>query len=175
MSKPVATKPRASTPTRYRYSGNRYATQRYGSQPARKATVAKRYVARRNGRRSPVASRHYTRIGQQTPTQERISEIQGALSDKGYLSGDKDGKWDERTVEALKRFQTDQNLTADGKLSSLSLIALGLGPSRTNLALARLKGNPAAASTAPVSSTTEAAEVSDRPAVSLNDDLRDLQ
>jgi hypothetical protein len=33
-------------------------------------------------------------------------------------------------VEALKRFQADQNLTPDGKLGSLSLIALGLGPKR---------------------------------------------
>lgn len=33
-------------------------------------------------------------------------------------------------MEALKRFQSDQNLTQDGKLGSLSLIAMGLGPKR---------------------------------------------
>jgi hypothetical protein len=33
-------------------------------------------------------------------------------------------------VDALKRFQRDQNIGDDGKLGSLSLIALGLGPKR---------------------------------------------
>ena len=31
-------------------------------------------------------------------------------------------------MEAMKRFQKDQNLEPSGKLTSLSLIALGLGP-----------------------------------------------
>jgi hypothetical protein len=38
--------------------------------------------------------------------------------------------WGQDSIEALKRFQADQNLAADGKLTSLSLIALGLGPKR---------------------------------------------
>jgi hypothetical protein len=33
-------------------------------------------------------------------------------------------------VAALKRFQRDQNIGDDGKLGSLSLMALGLGPKR---------------------------------------------
>ncbi len=33
-------------------------------------------------------------------------------------------------MDALKRFQHDQNLVEDGKIGSLSLIALGLGPKR---------------------------------------------
>ena len=32
------------------------------------------------------------------------------------------------SVDALKRFQKDQKLTSDGKISSLALIGLGLGP-----------------------------------------------
>ena len=32
------------------------------------------------------------------------------------------------SVDALKRFQADQNLMPDGKINSFSLIALGLGP-----------------------------------------------
>ena len=39
-----------------------------------------------------------------------------------------DGAWGPESVEALKRFQHDQNLVEDGKIGSLSLIALGLGP-----------------------------------------------
>ncbi len=33
-------------------------------------------------------------------------------------------------MEALKRFQAAQNLEVTGKINSLSLIALGLGPKR---------------------------------------------
>jgi hypothetical protein len=70
------------------------------------------------------------RSSQQAPTPERYKEIQTALASKGYLSGEPSGKWDTDSGEALKRFQADQNLTPDGKLNSLSLIALGLGPKR---------------------------------------------
>ena len=40
------------------------------------------------------------------------------------------GAWGSDSVDALKRFQRDQNIGDDGKLGSLSLIALGLGPKR---------------------------------------------
>lgn len=70
-------------------------------------------------------------MAQQQPTQERYREIQQALADKGYFSGPVDGAWGSESVEALKRFQREQNLTDDGKIGSLSLIALGLGPKRT--------------------------------------------
>ena len=67
------------------------------------------------------------------PTPDRYREIQQALQQKGYLQGEPNGKWDAGSMEALKRFQEDQNLNASGKLDSLSLIALGLGPQRTNI------------------------------------------
>jgi peptidoglycan hydrolase-like protein with peptidoglycan-binding domain len=57
-------------------------------------------------------------------------QIQQALADKGYYTGPVNGVWDADSVAALKKFQEDQNLTVDGKLGSLSLIALGLGPKR---------------------------------------------
>lgn len=57
-------------------------------------------------------------------------EIQQALAEKGYFGGTVDGNWGADSVDALKRFQREQNLTDDGKLGSLSLIALGLGPKR---------------------------------------------
>lgn len=70
------------------------------------------------------------RAGQQKPAPERVSEIKRALAARGYLAGDSDGVWDDQSTDALRRFQHDQNLTGDGKLTSLSLIALGLGPKR---------------------------------------------
>jgi len=70
------------------------------------------------------------RSTQQQPTSDRYREIQQALTDKGYFSGTPDGNWGSESVDALKRFQRDQSLTEDGKIGSLSLIALGLGPKR---------------------------------------------
>jgi peptidoglycan hydrolase-like protein with peptidoglycan-binding domain len=67
---------------------------------------------------------------QLAPTKERYQQIQQALASKGYYSGEPNGVWGQDSMEALKRFQAEQNLTPDGKLTSLSLIALGLGPKR---------------------------------------------
>jgi peptidoglycan hydrolase-like protein with peptidoglycan-binding domain len=78
-------------------------------------------------RQAPKRSR---RSSQQAPTPDRYKEIQQALAGKGYLHSEPNGKWDADSTDALKRFQGDQNLTPDGKINSLSLIALGLGPKR---------------------------------------------
>lgn len=74
--------------------------------------------------------RRARRSYQQAPTAERYKDIQRALAEKGYLKSEPNGEWGPDSVDALKRFQADQNLTPDGKLSALSLIALGLGPKR---------------------------------------------
>ena len=70
------------------------------------------------------------RTGQMTPTPERYKEIQQALIDKGYLQGPASGVWGPDSVPALKKFQQDQKLEPSGKIDSLTLIALGLGPKR---------------------------------------------
>jgi peptidoglycan hydrolase-like protein with peptidoglycan-binding domain len=80
--------------------------------------------------KSSVTPKRSVRSSQQAPTPERYREIQQALIGKGYLQGEPTGEWGPDSVDALRRFQTDQNLTADGKIGSLSLIALGLGPKR---------------------------------------------
>ena len=82
---------------------------------------------------SKIQPKPVRRSGQQTPSPERYREIQQALADRGYLKGQPTGRWDEESVEALRRFEQDQSLKPDGKLDSLALIALGLGPKRTTL------------------------------------------
>lgn len=63
------------------------------------------------------------------PTPDRYKEIQQALAAKGYLQpDDASGRWDQPTIDAMKKFQADQKLDSTGKINSLSLIALGLGP-----------------------------------------------
>lgn len=85
---------------------------------AKAGTKSKRVVV---ARRPPV---------QMQPSTDRYKEIQQALADKGYFRGTPDGTWGSESVDALKRFQKDQNLDPDGKIGSLSLMALGLGPKR---------------------------------------------
>jgi peptidoglycan hydrolase-like protein with peptidoglycan-binding domain len=69
------------------------------------------------------------RSTQKAPSPERYKEIQQALASKGYLQPDaSSGVWDNSSVSALKKFQEDQSLEPSGKLDSLSIIALGLGP-----------------------------------------------
>ncbi len=67
------------------------------------------------------------------PTPERYREIQQALISKGYYEGEPSGAWGPDCALALKKFQKDQSLQADGKLDSLTLISLGLGPRREPL------------------------------------------
>jgi hypothetical protein len=81
--------------------------------------------AKRSAHGAPARS---WRAGQTAPTPDRYKEIQAALAKKGYLHGEPNGKWDDESADALRRFQKDQNLQPNGKLDSLSIIALGLGP-----------------------------------------------
>jgi hypothetical protein len=79
------------------------------------------------------------------PTPDRYKEIQEALVSKGYLTPEEaTGGWNQSSVDALKRFQADQKIDASGKINSLSLIALGLGPKR-DTASVRSIGEPAQA------------------------------
>lgn len=90
-------------------------------------TVATRRT--RSKAKTPARTTRSTwRAGQTAPTPDRYKEIQAALAQKGYLHGDATGVWSQDSVDALRRFQQDQNLQASGKLDSLSIIALGLGP-----------------------------------------------
>jgi hypothetical protein len=79
---------------------------------------------------------------QLAPAPERYKEIQGALAAKGYLKPeDANGSWNQASVDALTRFQSEQNLGSTGKINSLSLIALGLGP-RHDTAQVSVKPEP---------------------------------
>ena len=62
------------------------------------------------------------------PAPDRYKEIQQALVDKGYLKSEPNGVWDSASSDALRQFQTERNLSPTGKISSASLIGLGLGP-----------------------------------------------
>jgi Putative peptidoglycan binding domain len=119
-----------------------------GAEPVKKkaapaSTPAKKSTARSSARTQSASAGKSTKKGsasrsapkstwrnrQAAPSPERYKEIQEALAQKGYLSPqDANGVWNPGSADALKRFQADQNIEANGKINSLSLIALGLGP-----------------------------------------------
>jgi hypothetical protein len=93
--------------------------------------------------RTPARKTASWRSRQAAPTADRYKQIQEALAAKGYLSPEAaTGSWGPNSVDALKRFQADQNIDGTGKINSLSLIALGLGPKRENLAAAKPPAPP---------------------------------
>jgi hypothetical protein len=95
------------------------------STPARAKTPAKKKSKSVKRSRSTATSSRYRQL---SPTPDRYKEIQQALVAKGYLKSQPSGVWDAQSADALRQFQTDQKLSPTGKLSSASLIALGLGP-----------------------------------------------
>lgn len=136
-SKPAyaPTKPGVHAPTQNKLSTSATTRGRIQQQPTQQWS---RYSNTSRGRqrqyatsRTPVRSRPVYHPPQAQPTSDRYKEIQTALSQKGYLHGEPSGVWDADSIDAMKRYQKDQNLDADGKLSSLSLIGLGLGPKRS--------------------------------------------
>ena len=82
-----------------------------------------------NRKKAAPAKAATWRNRQLAPSADRYREIQQALASKGYLQAEQaTGTWDQNSLDALKRFQMEQNLEPSGKINSLSLIALGLGP-----------------------------------------------
>jgi peptidoglycan hydrolase-like protein with peptidoglycan-binding domain len=72
--------------------------------------------------------------GQKAPTSDRISEIQQALAKDGSYAGAPNGKWDDATVAAVKKFQEARGLNPSGKLDAKTLQQLGLGSQTAGVA-----------------------------------------
>lgn len=107
-------------------------TKRAASAQAKPAAGSAKSPAAHGSSRGRARGRYARRSAgpsyQSHPDAERYQQIQQALADRGYFKGDVNGKWGDDSVDALKRFQADQKLDNDGKINSLTLIGLGLGP-----------------------------------------------
>lgn len=71
--------------------------------------------------------------GQQTIASDRVREIQMALIDQHYLTGDATGQMDTATRNALVKLQAENGWQTKVVPDARALIKLGLGPSRENL------------------------------------------
>jgi len=68
---------------------------------------------------------HHEAIG---ITNERATEIQTALIQHGYLTGEPSGTWDHETVAAMEKLQADNGWGTKVTPDARALIKLGLGP-----------------------------------------------
>ena len=123
--------------------------------PAAKKPAGSSTRSALHGKKSFKRSRRRER-GQKAPTPDRIAEIQQALAKDGSYAGNADGKWDESTTEALRKFQESHGLNPTGKLDAKSLRQLGLGSPTAGV------GAPLPSATAS-KLTSSAAQTSQRP------------
>jgi peptidoglycan hydrolase-like protein with peptidoglycan-binding domain len=96
-----------------------------------------KHVASRHARHSRYSRRSrrmaWKYRGQQKPDSERTRAIQQALIRGNYLQGQPSGIWDQRTREAMARFQQDHGWQTKMVPDARALIQLGLGPSHDGL------------------------------------------
>jgi peptidoglycan hydrolase-like protein with peptidoglycan-binding domain len=107
------------------------AAKRTGAATKKGTTTSKKGATTANRKAAPKRPATTWRNRQLAPSADRYREIQAALAARGYLPSEgATGVWNQESSDALRRFQTEQNIESSGKINSLSLIALGLGPKR---------------------------------------------
>lgn len=120
---PSAPNSAAASTSRKHHAAKKRAAKKSTLPKASLQTVAVR--TRRHRRR--YYSRRYHYRGPLHPSRDRVSEIQSALARSGYYKGNPNGKWDARTISAMRDFQEDHGINGTGKIDALSLQKLGLG------------------------------------------------
>jgi peptidoglycan hydrolase-like protein with peptidoglycan-binding domain len=106
--------------------------QSQGPAPAN-STASKTGSSAHHAKKTSRKSKRRER-GQKAPTPDRISEIQLALAKDGSYDGKPNGKWDDSTVVAMKKFQESHGLNPSGKLDAKTLQQLGLGSQTAGVA-----------------------------------------
>jgi Putative peptidoglycan binding domain len=104
------------------------------SKPKPHSAPSKTHTSSTSKHHSKAATKSASRShGQRTIDQERTREIQSALIQQHYLSGEPTGVWDQTTKDALTKFQADNGWQTKLTPDSRALIKLGLGPDHKGL------------------------------------------
>jgi peptidoglycan hydrolase-like protein with peptidoglycan-binding domain len=111
-----------------------------------KSSKPRAHSGSRKGKRTKKAS---WRRGQQKMDTDRARQVQAALIRQHYLSGEPTGVWDQKSQNAMVRFQEDNGWQTKVVPDSRALIKLGLGPSNDHLL------NPDSAMTSPLQPTSQ--------------------
>jgi peptidoglycan hydrolase-like protein with peptidoglycan-binding domain len=104
------------------------------AQSGKAKTPASKTSAKSSHRSAKKVSSRRKEKGQKAPAPERISQIQEALAKDGSFANAPNGKWDDATVEAMRKFQGSHGLNPSGKLDARTLEKLGLGSQTAGVA-----------------------------------------
>ena len=115
------------------------ATASKTSQSSSKTKQTSKHSSKKHGKTTKASKK--TR-GQRAIDEQRASQIQTALIREHYLDGEPTGQWDQRTKDAMQKYQAANGWQTKVVPDSRALIKLGLGPSQENLI------NPQTAATA---------------------------
>jgi peptidoglycan hydrolase-like protein with peptidoglycan-binding domain len=99
------------------YGAGHPASAQTSTQTSRKKKKSKSAISRRSSKPA----------GQKAPTPDRIKDIQTALQREGTYEGEPNGKWDNSTIDAMKKYQDKNGLSPTGKIDAPTLNKLGLG------------------------------------------------
>lgn len=121
---------KSSRPTKPKASTTKSTT---ATKTQAKRTAKSSSAAGAKGKNGKTVTSHRDR-GQKAPTPDRVSEIQTALAKNGAYAGTPNGKWDDATVDAMRKFQATHGLNASGKLDARTLQQLGLGSQTAGIA-----------------------------------------
>jgi peptidoglycan hydrolase-like protein with peptidoglycan-binding domain len=98
-------------------------------------------AASTHARRGPTSSKLLNKHAAKPKTQgpraiddQRATQIQSALIQSGYLSGQATGHWDDATAAAMQKLQADNGWQTKLVPDSRAIIKLGLGPSTDSVA-----------------------------------------
>ncbi len=100
--------------------------------PAKASSTPSATSAKKGSSKSGKKSRKQP--GQKAPTGDRVIEIQSALAKDGSFQGTPNGKWDDNTSAAMRKFQVSHGLNPNGKLDAPTLQRLGLGSQTAGVA-----------------------------------------
>jgi len=89
--------------------------------------MASKVASRKRSRRARRGA--WRRRGQQAIDQQRIRQIQEALIKEKYLQGTATGTWDDRSRQAMVKYQQANGWQTRVVPDSRALIKMGLGPS----------------------------------------------
>ena len=126
---PVVTPPPVAAPTTTDYSSARIETIEYGSDKYNQTT---RQLSLPTTGRGTGGESSKSRINVSTRrievdiAPERVIEIQRALIERKYLEGEPNGVYDDVTIEAMRQFQTKEQIDVTGYPTAHSLKRLGL-------------------------------------------------
>jgi len=118
-------------------------TAKVPAQSSPPAAPSKQHSAKTHRRHGKSRKSSWKRHGQQGMKPDRVRAIQEALIREKYLTGEATGNWDDRTQDAMTRYQNDNGWQSKVTPDSRALIKLGLGPNYSEKELLQLAPQPA--------------------------------